>query len=56
MAVLIVLALIVAAGALLFTSQVSAGPTVMGFACLLAILARIQQAGEHYRGVGKPKA
>jgi hypothetical protein len=35
------------------TSQVTAGPTMMGLACLLGILARVQQAADHHP---RPKA
>jgi hypothetical protein len=33
----------------LFTSQVTSGPVMVGAAILLAVLARISQAGAHHR-------
>jgi hypothetical protein len=43
-ALLIVIALLLALIAVPFTAPVAAGPTIMGAACLFAILARIDQA------------
>jgi hypothetical protein len=41
---LTVVALIVGVVGLLFTSRATAGPTIVGLACLIGILARIAQA------------
>lgn len=44
-AMLAFIALAIGATSLLFASEVSAGPTIGAFACLLAIVGRILQAG-----------
>mgnify|MGYP003575437088 CR=1 FL=1 len=44
-AALVVVAILVGLVGLLMTSSATAGPAIVGFACLLAIVARINQAG-----------
>lgn len=47
-AMLAFLALLIGGASLLFASQVSLGPTMGAFACLVAIIARmIQSGGQH---------
>jgi protein-S-isoprenylcysteine O-methyltransferase Ste14 len=46
---LLLLAVCVGVFGLLFSSQASAGPAVVGFGCLLAIVARMLQAQAHHR-------
>jgi hypothetical protein len=48
-ALLIIIALLLALIAVPFTAPVAAGPTIMGAACLFAILARIDQARSQHR-------
>ena len=47
---LVVAALGLGGLSIMLTSQVSAGPTVVGLACLCAILARLEQAADHHGG------
>ena len=49
MPVLIVFAVLVALVALAATSSATLGPSLMGFACLLAIFARLSQTAAHRR-------
>ncbi len=51
MVVLVVLALLFAAVGLLLTSQVSIGSSIVAFAVLLAVLARINQASDHHKAM-----
>jgi hypothetical protein len=44
---LIALSVLTAVAAVAMTAQVSAGPTIIGIACLLAIFARILQAAAY---------
>ena len=52
---LVLLSLIIAAGGLVTASQVTLGPTLMGLAAVLAVLARVAQAGDHH-AARRPKA
>jgi hypothetical protein len=45
---LVVLALLFGLGGLVFASEATAGVAAIAFGCLLAILARIEQAGRHH--------
>jgi hypothetical protein len=56
-ALLIVIALLLSLIAIPFTAPVAAGPTIMGAACLFAILARIDQARtQHMQQRAQPTA
>lgn len=44
---LVILALLAGAVGLLFTSQATMGVAIVGFACLLGIVARIVQSADH---------
>jgi hypothetical protein len=52
---LIAISIIVAIVAVALTAPVSAGPTTIGIACLLAIFARIVQAAAHHAPPPRPK-
>jgi membrane-bound ClpP family serine protease len=47
--VLILFSITIGAIGLLFASQATAGPTIVGFACLLAIYARCAQAEQQHK-------
>jgi hypothetical protein len=47
--VLLIVSIMVGIVGLLFTSQATAGPTIVSFACLLAIYARCAQAEQHHK-------
>jgi hypothetical protein len=52
---LIALSVLTAVAAVAMTAQVSAGPTIIGIACLLAIFARILQAAAYHAHPPTPK-
>lgn len=52
---LVLLSLMIAAGGILTASQATLGPTLMGFAAVIAVLARVAQAGDHH-AAQRPKA
>jgi hypothetical protein len=51
--ILVVLAVLVAAVSLLGTSSATSGVWMIGVACLLAVFARMVQAGEHHAAIIK---
>jgi hypothetical protein len=55
-AVLIIFSIPIGLIGLLFASQATAGPTIVGFACLLAIYARCAQAEQHQKERKEPPA
>jgi len=58
--ILICLAILVGVFGVFLASQASAGAAIVGFACLLGILARIAQAAEYHKewrsAANKPQA
>jgi hypothetical protein len=48
-AILLMFSMIIGVIGLLFASQATAGPTIVAFACLLAIYARCAQADQQHK-------
>lgn len=48
-AALVLLAIVLGVAGVAFSSQATIGSSLVAFACLLAIMARIAQAGSHRR-------